>query len=66
MDVTTRTKPTDPAEPIPEEWISHRADPEKVAAWWAEWEKLPPIERRRPAAEVLAEVRGEEPHSDTA
>jgi hypothetical protein len=63
VDVTTRAKPTEPAEPIPEEeWISHRAHPGKVAEWWAEWEKLPPIERHGPAAEVLGEVRGEEPH----
>jgi hypothetical protein len=59
--VPTRSEPAGPGA-IPEEWVAHRADARKVAQWWAEWERMPPLERRRPAAEVLAEVRGEDPY----
>lgn len=61
--MTPRVEPADSTEPIPEEWISEKPTPEETKAWWAEWEKLPPIERSRPAAEVLAEVRGKEPYN---
>ncbi|MQA92775.1 MAG: hypothetical protein GEU90_21560 [Gemmatimonas sp.] len=58
--MSTRAEPKEPAEPIPEEWISEKPGPEEAAEWWERWRNLPSIERRRPAAEVLAEVRGEE------
>lgn len=61
--MTTRAEPREPAEPIPEEWISEKPNPDEAAEWWARWRELPPIERRRPAAEVLAEVRGEESYN---
>lgn len=61
-DVPTPRATTDEGHdlPIPREWISELPSREEAAKWWAEWENLPPIELGRPAAEILAEVRGEE------
>jgi hypothetical protein len=37
--------------------VTAHADRDRARAWWAAWDELVPIERRRPAAEVLAETR---------
>jgi hypothetical protein len=37
--------------------VSATPDPDRQRAWWAWWTARPVVERRRPAAEVLAEVR---------
>ena len=41
----------------PEVQVSATPDAERERAWWAWWAARPVAERRRPAAEVLAEVR---------
>jgi hypothetical protein len=51
----TREAATVPEDPSVQ--VSARADLDKAREWWAAWRKLLPMERRRTAAEVLAEVR---------
>jgi hypothetical protein len=43
--------------PGPVVQVSATPDPDRERAWWAWWTARPVVERRRPAAEVLAEVR---------
>jgi hypothetical protein len=37
--------------------VTARADAVRARDWWDDWDSLVPVERRRPAAEVLAETR---------
>lgn len=37
--------------------VSATPDGDRARSWWAWWSSRPMKERRRPAAEVLAEVR---------
>lgn len=37
--------------------VTAKPDPDKALAWWATWDELRSIERRRPAADALAEAR---------
>jgi hypothetical protein len=55
VDTMTREAATVPEDPAVQ--VSARADLDKAREWWAAWRTLLPIERRRSAAEVLAEVR---------
>ena len=51
------TRAAAPSPPPPEVQVTVRADADKSREWWEAWNELAPIERRRPATEVLAEIR---------
>jgi hypothetical protein len=54
--VATVTRAAAPL-PSPDVEVTARADPDKARRWWDDWDKLAPVERSRPAPEVLAETR---------
>ena len=54
--VAAVTRATAP-HPPPEVDVTARADADRARDWWAKWNRLAPVERRRPAAEVLADTR---------